>query len=750
MLARVCVLALGLISPLVLASARPAGAFRLVFWQTADDVQTSLQLSPRWPIVSFPQPGEAIIGVSDGLVVSVHPSLAPALGVDTPQEMADYEAAVRGAFAAWESPVLRFRVFFGLPPGLFAEINVGAVTQPLETYFGITGLTYGAGPFELTNGTRAGGVYIRSAVIGLNLATILPLSEQLTPEQRKLALQRLLMHEIGHALGLDHPQPHLVFPFSGPHLDTNVDPLDLLLIDPHAPFAGLAPTSVYDLDAIMSNQPSQLALFYTALRNDDRAGRDVLYPLPPDDDADGASDFVDNCLGLYNMDQRDTGGLLTTSPNGRGDACECGAVGPDGRIDAGRAVELRQALAGAQLAKPGNCNVYGPGSPLYPSGGILPEDCDVVDWVVLERRLQGLDPPLGTDCQDYDGLFWPADLTAGYGALPPRWLAALMLPDGRALIAFQDRDLYHAWLARCDGLSCYWGFEVDWLDAAPGAGERVGIAPGPGGLPVIGYGYTASVAAPVVLQRCLDDACKARGPLRTLAATGRWPAFAVAADDRALAVYESGTGGALRLARCADAACASVSSDLEIAPGGGWAPSLPALAIGADGLPLVAYFDSANGAVRAIHCADLDCSSRTSQPIDAAPSVYGAVSLAIGADELPIVVYSHYWSGQLRFVRCNDASCSSAAPPVPVGWGTELYAAIAVDLEGRPLIPHFGTGSTPQVLRCGNASCTAGNRDFDLVGESFPGFHAAAAVSPTGAPGVAFGDFYTGRLLFGR
>ena len=55
-----------------------------------------------------------------------------------------------------------------------------------------------------------------------------------------------------------------------------------MLIDPTAPFAGLLTGTPIDSNAVMTNFPTSIpgALTRTTLTNDDRGGRDVLYPAP--------------------------------------------------------------------------------------------------------------------------------------------------------------------------------------------------------------------------------------------------------------------------------------------------------------------------------------------------------------------------------------------------------------------------------------------------------------------------------------
>ncbi|MCP4003433.1 MAG: hypothetical protein GY725_04480 [bacterium] len=80
-----------------------------------------------------------------------------------------------------------------------------------------------------------------------------------------------------------------------------------------------------------------------------------------DFDRDGIPDLSDNCSATFNPDQADNGGLLSLSPNGRGDRCECGDGSNDGTVDLIDYVRLAQGLAGAELTAAGfeKCGVNG-------------------------------------------------------------------------------------------------------------------------------------------------------------------------------------------------------------------------------------------------------------------------------------------------------------------------------------------------------------------------------------------------------
>jgi len=267
-----------------------------------DPETNSLESAVRWAAAPSPAVGSA--GLYDGIQVAAEPDLAEKLamavtGGAAANDVADAEAALRAAFAAWESGALRFEIEFDGPAERGdggAEIDVFAVPEsdPVfqnNDFFGRTRSSFELTDDRLlTNGTVLPGFAFVASDIFLNLDMLAAISGVFTREQQPAALQRLVMHEAGHALGFGHPNVFVEFNY-----DTDFDPLNPMPIDPNDPLGNLMLSPNVNENAVMSNLPNSFdALLLTELSNDEIGGRDALYPAPPlstciaDCDANGA------------------------------------------------------------------------------------------------------------------------------------------------------------------------------------------------------------------------------------------------------------------------------------------------------------------------------------------------------------------------------------------------------------------------------------------------------------------------------
>lgn len=114
-------------------------------------------------------------------------------------------------------------------------------------------------------------------------------------------------------------------------------------------------------------------------------------PTQEDGDGDGRGDACDNCLYVGNTDQLDRGGIDSTTPDGIGDACQCGDVSGNGIVTGQDGNAIRRASFGLEpnplFAMQGNCDVTGNGL------------CNGQDGNAVRRVALGLETPgFGQNC----------------------------------------------------------------------------------------------------------------------------------------------------------------------------------------------------------------------------------------------------------------------------------------------------------------------------------------------------------------
>jgi hypothetical protein len=135
----------------------------------------------------------------------------------------------------------------------------------------------------------------------------------------------------------------------------------------------------------------------------------------------------------------------------------------------------------------------------------------------------------------------------------------------------------------------------------------------------------------------------------------------------------------------------------------------PQVAIGVDGNPIVAYSAIVTGDLVVAHCNDPGCTSVTRTTL-ATPGVSdgGEPTLAIGSDGLPVIAHREAISDALVMDRCIDIVCSDS---VRVTLDSETlnstFAAITVGADGLPIIAYRDEiNDVLDVLACGSVSCS--------------------------------------------
>jgi hypothetical protein len=136
--------------------------------------------------------------------------------------------------------------------------------------------------------------------------------------------------------------------------------------------------------------------------------------------------------------------------------------------------------------------------------------------------------------------------------------------------------------------------------------------------------------------------------------------IAVGRDNRPVLSYA--THGDLRFAQCVNILCTGVTTRLLDTMGQGYGT---AIAVGADGLPVIAYVSDPGDSpgIKIAHCTDPAC--RHASIVSVLDGELA--SIAIGTDGLPVIGYEARYRDGLGLLRCRDVLCSGGPFPGNTG-----------------------------------------------------------------------------------
>jgi hypothetical protein len=334
--------------------------------------------------------------------------------------------------------------------------------------------------------------------------------------------------------------------------------------------------------------------------------------------------------------------------------------------------------------------------------------------------------------------------------------------DGNPVISYFAFG--HLKLARCNDPACSGANEQ--LSQVDPSGTATywytSIAFGADGNPVIAYlDMSSAIVANADIVHCNDPAC-AGGDEGAPTAFDSFPtapacctSVAVTADGNPIASYFGAQH--LKVARCNDPDCKGGDDAFYTVDGAAGVGKYNSIAIGADGHPVISYYDVANGDLKVARCNDFDCAGGDEQlsTVDSAGDVGQYTSIAIGADGNPVVSYYDATNGDLKVARCNDAACSGGDEQLstvdPAG-NTGQYTSIAVGIDGNPVVSYYdATNGDLRFARCNDPACAGGNEQLSTLDSAGDvGRYSSVAVEPDGNAVVSYYDAGRGDLKVAR
>jgi hypothetical protein len=251
-------------------------------------------------------------------------------------------------------------------------------------------------------------------------------------------------------------------------------------------------------------------------------------------------------------------------------------------------------------------------------------------------------------------------------------------------------------------------------------GRHSSIAVPPDGKPVVAYQNESSTNGWLSFMRCGNAACSVGNVIRSLDSpagnqVGLYTSIAIGSDGFPIISYHDETAGTLKVAKCANLDCTGgvIVTTVDDHPVNTVGLDT-SLAIGADGLPVISYYDATAGGLKVVKCVNVNCTGLNTITMlhNPAADVGRGTSIAVGSDGLPVIAFRDVTAGMLNVAKCANAACNSGAAITPLAPAAAGRLDLALGADGLPVISFERTesqNSEIRMVKCGNAACSSGN-----------------------------------------
>jgi hypothetical protein len=330
----------------------------------------------------------------------------------------------------------------------------------------------------------------------------------------------------------------------------------------------------------------------------------------------------------------------------------------------------------------------------------------------------------------------------------------------RPLIAHHDSTNGDLRLLGCGNATCSYTSSIPLDSTANVVGLYPSIKVPTDTLPVISYFDDTANALKVL--KCADPFCGAPSTITTvddppLGGVGEYSSLAIGADGLpVIAYYDSGLLS-LKVAKCQTAACNGVVTITQVDNPANTVGQFASIAIGTDGLPVISYFDATAGTLKVAKCGNAACSAgNTLTTVDDPANVVGDhTSIVVPADGRPVIAYRDVTGGDLKVMKCGNASCTAGnvTNVVDNAFFVGQFNSVALGADGLPVMSYYHDIGRLKVAKCGDAACTPATNVVSVVDSPLNtsvGRYTSIAVPADGLPIVSYHDLSNGALKIAK
>ncbi len=326
-----------------------------------------------------------------------------------------------------------------------------------------------------------------------------------------------------------------------------------------------------------------------------------------------------------------------------------------------------------------------------------------------------------------------------------RYSAIKLDPNGKPVISYWDETNGDLKLLHCGDTTCSQSNSITSPYTTGNAGWDTSLDIDVNGNPVISfYDFTAGVMR---IIHCTNTNCSGVNPVNTPDSLSK-RASSMMLDSSGNPVIASAgqSDQGLRVVHCGDANCSAnnsiASPDFPVFPGGADVRGV-SLVLDASGFPVVSYFRADKSQLKLLHCGDVNCTGQNNSLSVLDPGAqagdHRATSVTLDANGNPVIAYWDTANSALKVLHCGNAACNSGntiASPI-TGANIGLQPSIKIDsTTGNPIVS-FGTSNTMSILYCGNGACTAGNV-ITAVDPTTQGLDSALALDANNNPVASY------------